>query len=385
MSNKSSIQVDTRQDASGDDWSESSYCSQGSQGSQGHCPYTLQNEKDKHIGKYTIDEQLTSGGFSTTFRAYIQSWTRGKGKKGRRKRGRQPRQSNQQEPPVCLKIHHADDESAEVLALARAEFNLCARLEHSQNIINVMECQQFTHPSTRELFCYTAMELFPMDLQHYEESMSHTGGIADPEVWEITRQVSNGLSAMHAIAVVHCDLKLENILMRPADDQNGLKAVICDLGSCHKIGAALENSGHTLEYSAPELICECAPLIAAHTDVYALGCVVYYLMCGGDLFDRDIVGDRYIEVLAAQERYSRSSQHIQRVKHNLDYYNRRGILLDNASIAAQQLPLWWEVHKNNLSQKAIDLICGCTEADPAQRMTLEALRQTLAEPGINTE
>lgn len=399
MSNKSGadgpkpdLQVQTQQseevsDAYSEGYSDGSYCSsQGSQG--GHCSYTIINDKDKRIGKYKIDEQLSCGGFSTTFRAHVQSWTRGrKGKKGRknRKRARQPSNGQEGQEVVCLKIHHADDDPGEVLEMARREFNLCARLEQCTNVVNVMECQQFTHPSTRELFTYCAMQLMPMDLQQYEESQKHTGGIADPEIWEITRQISNGLSAMHKIGYVHTDLKLENILLKPADDRSVVQAVICDLGSCHKIGDALENTGHTLEYSAPELIVEIASLILPCTDVYALGCIIYYLMCGADLFDRDLVGDSYIEVLAAQERYSRTSAHIQRVKNNVDYFNRRGILLDNATISARQIPLWWEVHRNNLTQKTIDIICGCTEADPEQRMTLEAFRAKLLEPGPYTE
>ena len=378
------LQVQTKpsEDVS-DDCSEgysdgSYYSSQDSRGSRGsHCSYTVIHEKDKQIGKYRIEEQLSCGGFSTTFRAHVQSWTRGKGgKKGRRNRKR-ARQPSKEHEPVCLKIHHADDDPSEVFEMAKREFNLCSRLEQCTNIVNVMECQQFTHPSTRELFTYCAMQLMPMDLQQYEESQKHTGGIDDPEIWEITRQISNGLSAMHRIGYVHTDLKLENILLKPADDQSVIQAVICDLGSCHKIGDALENNGHTLEYSAPELIAEIDSLILPCTDVYALGCIIYYLMCGADMFDRDLVGDSYIEVLAAQERYSRTSTHTQCVKNNVDYFNRRGILLDNATISAQQIPLWWEVHKNNLTQKTINIICGCTEADPEQRLTLEALRTLL--------
>lgn len=364
--------------------SDASYCSEESQSHS----YSITCEQDRHIGKYNIVDTLSSGGFATAFRARVQSWTRGKwGKKGRNNRKR-TRKSNLNDPLVCIKVHHAYEEDVCVNELARREFDICARLEHCSNIVNMHECQQFSHPSTRELFTYTAMELFPMDLQHYVESNQHRGGLSDPEIWEITRQISNGLTAMHTIKFIHCDLKLENILIRPAGE-NGendvLKAVICDLGSCHKVGDPLENSGHTLEYSAPEIICECASIIGSHTDVFALGCIIYVLMCGADLFDRALIGEHYIEVLAAQERYSRTSAHIDSIKTNLDYYNRRGILLDNASIAAQQLPLWWEVHQNNLTQKAIEVICGCTEADPEQRLTLDAVRHRLADACINIE
>ena len=66
-------------------------------------------------------------------------------------------------------------------------------------------------------------------------------------------QISDGLSHLHSKNIVHCDLKLENIMI---DGQNNLK--IIDLGSSIKSGKNIKNNFYIQSryYRAPEILYE---------------------------------------------------------------------------------------------------------------------------------
>lgn len=46
------------------------------------------------------------------------------------------------------------------------------------------------------------------------------------------REVAQGLSALHEMEIIHCDLKPSNVLLRSAGrcDWRGFSAVVCDFG-----------------------------------------------------------------------------------------------------------------------------------------------------------
>ena len=97
-------------------------------------------------------------------------------------------------------------------------------------------------------------------------------------------QVARGLDALHALHLVHRDLKPGNILLDEAED-----AYITDFGLAKdRDASALTKSGvsvGSLDYMAPEQIRgqEVSPV----TDVYSLGCVMHECLCGEPPF-----GDR---------------------------------------------------------------------------------------------
>jgi serine/threonine protein kinase len=68
----------------------------------------------------------------------------------------------------------------------------------------------------------------------------------------VSRDILSGLSHLHALNLLHRDLKAQNILI--SDDD---KAIIGDFGSVKKIpegDAAVPGSGHSLIYTPPESI-----------------------------------------------------------------------------------------------------------------------------------
>ena len=101
------------------------------------------------------------------------------------------------------------------------------------------------------------------------------------EATRLAAEVASGLAHAHAQGVVHRDVKPENILLA------GDSAVLADFG----IAQALESKGGRLTgtglfvgspaYMSPEQIAGTAD---HRSDVYALGCVLYEMLCGAPPF-----------------------------------------------------------------------------------------------------
>jgi serine/threonine-protein kinase len=117
-----------------------------------------------------------------------------------------------------------------------------------------------------------------------------------PRVLRIARAVADGLGAVHAVGLVHRDVKPANVLLR-ADGTAvvadfGLAAVIADLAAGLRLTPPNVVVG-TPEYMAPEQVVD-AP-VDGRADVYALGVVLYEMLMGRVPFP----GRNPLEVLRA--------------------------------------------------------------------------------------
>jgi serine/threonine protein kinase len=105
------------------------------------------------------------------------------------------------------------------------------------------------------------------------------GSLALPETVAIVRQVADALEYAHARRVVHRDIKPANILFE------GDRVLVCDFGVARAVLEAasdhISSSGlivGTPTYTSPEQAAGVTP--DGRTDLYALGCVVYEMLCG---------------------------------------------------------------------------------------------------------
>ena len=114
-----------------------------------------------------------------------------------------------------------------------------------------------------------------------------------PQIGAILMQTLKGLAHSHARGVIHRDLKPDNILFVQRGDQARL--ILSDFGLARAwdgLEATDERSKFiigTPRYMAPEQIRGEARRQGPWTDLYAVGCLAYRLVCGKAPFDGDDV------------------------------------------------------------------------------------------------
>lgn len=121
-----------------------------------------------------------------------------------------------------------------------------------------------------------------MELVHGTDLRSQLGvaGTLPPEeAVELVAQVLQGLSALHAVGMVHSDVRPENILL----DLSGQRPVakLTDFGLANLAPESLTRpSGliRTAEYRAPELAADASA--SPSSDIYAAGILLYELLAG---------------------------------------------------------------------------------------------------------
>ncbi len=142
---------------------------------------------------------------------------------------------------------------------------------------------------------YLAMDVLPGRSVH---EWMHTTKMPFPVVWALVDQVLAGLAHAHARGVIHGDLKPSNVMLDMASSK-GPRAYILDLGLAwlreprHDPrldgGPAPEASVHsgagTVGWVAPEQIRRAATLVGPPTDLYALGCIIYRVLLGHEVFE----------------------------------------------------------------------------------------------------
>jgi serine/threonine-protein kinase len=112
------------------------------------------------------------------------------------------------------------------------------------------------------------------------------GPIALPEILAICAQAASALAALHAVGVIHCDVKHDNIFVIGRHGRGGAPRVkLIDFGVSRLVDEPPRDEptvAGTPWFIAPEQW-RGAPCRA--TDVYALGCLLYHLTTGSPPFD----------------------------------------------------------------------------------------------------
>jgi serine/threonine protein kinase len=134
-----------------------------------------------------------------------------------------------------------------------------------------------------------AMDLVPGGSLRDHLREHHT--LAPGEAARLAGQVAAALAEAHELGIIHRDLKPDNILLDPAGDR--LETRLTDFGIARMLSTPSLTTSHavvgTPHYMAPEAFQGSDPSPAA--DVYALGVLLYELVCGQPPFDSDSVHD----------------------------------------------------------------------------------------------
>lgn len=113
---------------------------------------------------------------------------------------------------------------------------------------------------------------------------------------DIVRQVLDALAFAHARGIVHRDLKPENLLVFDAPEcgRSSAQIKLADFGVAHAVETVRHRDPDTLRapsgtarYMAPEQARGQWRTYGPWTDIYALGCVIWELICGTPPFRAD--------------------------------------------------------------------------------------------------
>jgi serine/threonine protein kinase/tetratricopeptide (TPR) repeat protein len=127
----------------------------------------------------------------------------------------------------------------------------------------------------------------------------HTTHLPWAVIWATVDQVLAGLAHAHARGVIHGDLKPSNIMLDLATSGRGPRAFLLDLGlawlreyrhdsrldGARAPEVAVHSGAGTVGWVAPEQIRRQAALVGPATDLYALGCVMYRVLSGREVFE----------------------------------------------------------------------------------------------------
>jgi hypothetical protein len=210
------------------------------------------------LGQYAIEEKLGEGGFGTVYLARHALLRR----------------------PTAVKVLRPDLGEASVRRFER-EVRETSRLRHPNTVV------VFDYGHTAEGVFYYAMEyLDGLTL----DALVEIGGPLPPgrAVYVVT-QAAHALAEAHGIGLVHRDIKPQNIMLTNTGGVADSVRVL-DFGLVKDVretgGQALSHADAVVGtplYLAPESVAN--PMQADHrVDLYALGCVLHYLLTGADVF-----------------------------------------------------------------------------------------------------
>ncbi|MFF4317509.1 protein kinase [Streptomyces sp. NPDC001568] len=203
---------------------------------------------DELAGRYRLDERLGRGGMGEVWRGHDLSLDRS----------------------VAVKVLLEAATGDEPAARFRREATIGARLQHPG--ITVVH-----DVGRQDGRLFIVMELLSGEDLAAVLARS-PGGLPVATALDLAAQTAEALSAAHAQAVVHRDLKPGNLFLLP-----GGRLKICDFGIAHSSDAT---AGWTVTgrmfgtpaYMAPEQWR--GERVDARCDLYALGCVLYALLSG---------------------------------------------------------------------------------------------------------
>jgi tRNA A-37 threonylcarbamoyl transferase component Bud32 len=212
-------------------------------------------------GKYILDSVIGTGAIGIVFKASHKDLGR----------------------TVAIKVlnpRYRDD--LDLLAVFRTEARAASQLEHP-NVARVYDYGQ-----EPDGLVYIVMEY----LSGYTlgSVLAARRKLTPARALDVMIQVCAGLSAAHDRDIVHRDIKPDNIVLVPAQDDEGRPVEIvkvCDFGIA-ALGTTRTDEGNaagTPEYMAPEQTTGSS--VTPSADVYACGCSLYEMLTGQVPFTAD--------------------------------------------------------------------------------------------------
>jgi len=162
------------------------------------------------------------------------------------------------------------------------EASTAARLSHP-NTVTIFD---YGKDEARDVY-YIAMEY--LDGRTLHRAIHEEGSIPEARANFIAQQICRSAHEAHELGVVHRDLKPGNVLLCERGDETDFVKVL-DFGLVKDVtgkGQDLTQTGVFMgspKYMAPEQVT--SGEISARTDVYAIGVILYEMLCGKPPFEK---------------------------------------------------------------------------------------------------
>ncbi len=183
---------------------------------------------------------------------------------------------------IAVKIIHPELLGAHTIIqrLKReVEIGIRVRSRNVVSIYGVERCEVFGQTTLAILMEY-------LQGQSLKQVLASKGPIAESLLIPITRQLANALRDIHALSIVHRDVKPANLILTPSR-----RVVLTDLGIARlpEVSTKVTTTGTfigTCVYASPEQFLTQDEL-DPRSDLYSLGVVVYELATGVNPFRAD--------------------------------------------------------------------------------------------------
>jgi serine/threonine protein kinase len=187
---------------------------------------------------------------------------------------------------VAVKLLRASyTKSQRAVARFYREANTAARLKHP-NLVSVVDAGE------RNGLHFLVMEL--IEGRDVRSLIKEKGPLPVPDAIDMMIQAALGLQHAHQNGIIHRDVKPANLLLHTSG-----RVVVLDLGLARLDDPQEEAEGQdsgrltmpgnflgTLDYISPEQTAD-AHEVDARSDIYSLGCTLYYVLKGQPPFRRD--------------------------------------------------------------------------------------------------
>ncbi len=234
----------------------------------GHIVWALRRQvfEARNLGRYRLKRRIATGGMGDVWVAYHPGLKR----------------------DVAVKILRPEQRERSASALARfeREAHATAELAHPNTV------RVFDYGTTEDGLWYYVMEL--LQGETLAEHVMRLGALSPARAVHIVGQAARALGEAHERGIVHRDVKPENLFLTSLGGEHDFVKVL-DFGIA-KIASAettmtMTDTGCVLgtpAYISPEV--GVGQEADARSDVYGLGAVLYFLLCGRPPFEADTAG-----------------------------------------------------------------------------------------------
>jgi serine/threonine-protein kinase len=231
----------------------------------GHIVWSLRRQvfEARSLGRYRLKRRLASGGMGDVWVAYHPGLKR----------------------DVAVKILKPEEQARSASALPRfeREVRATADLKHPNTV------RVFDYGITEDGLRYYVMELLEGDT--LSRHVANFGPLSPARAVHVVGQAARALGEAHEHGIVHRDVKPENIFLTSMGGEHDFVKVI-DFGIAKDQSADATVTGTGWVLGTPSYL---SPEVAmgrpadARSDVYALGAVLYFLLCGRPPFEDENV------------------------------------------------------------------------------------------------